>query len=146
MRSIKDTYVNHYEDVESLETQELRVDKMCELNVIKQVQNVCHTTIVQNAWRKGQPLSVHGKTNEKRRRKEERKGVIPLSLETKNFLGWIYDIKDGMLRDLKIDVLRFNQVKNIYQVEHQVASTVPIKNQAEPEVVAQQSESEAAHV
>jgi carbonic anhydrase len=50
-----------------------RHDRLCELNVIEQVANVCRTTIVRDAWARGQPLTVH---------------------------GWIYGIKDGLIRDL----------------------------------------------
>lgn len=51
-----------------------RGDRLCELNVIEQVANVCRTTIVRDAWTRGQDLTVH---------------------------GWIYGLKDGLLRDLK---------------------------------------------
>jgi len=54
-----------------------RVDKLCELNVVEQVANVCHTTIVQNAWASGRALAVH---------------------------GLIYGLSDGLLRDLGITV------------------------------------------
>jgi len=50
-----------------------RCDRLCELNVIEQVANVCRTTIVRDAWLRGQDLTVH---------------------------GWIYGLKDGRLRDL----------------------------------------------
>ena len=50
-----------------------RVDRLCELNVIQQVQNVANTTIVRAAWQRNQPLSIH---------------------------GWIYAITDGLLQDL----------------------------------------------
>ncbi|MBA3271021.1 MAG: carbonic anhydrase [Acidobacteria bacterium] len=50
-----------------------RIDRLCELNVIDQVRHVCNTTIVQDAWRRQQPLAIH---------------------------GWIYDVHDGLLRDL----------------------------------------------
>lgn len=53
----------------------LRFKKLCELNVVEQVLNVCNTEIVQNAWQRNQNLSVH---------------------------GWIYDIKDGLLQDLDV--------------------------------------------
>ncbi len=52
-----------------------RFNKLCELNVVEQVFNVCNTDIIQNAWQRKQPLSVH---------------------------GWIYDIKDGLLQDLNV--------------------------------------------
>jgi carbonic anhydrase len=50
-----------------------RVDALCELNVVEQVSNVCNTTIVRNAWEQGIELVVH---------------------------GWIYDIRDGILKNL----------------------------------------------
>ena len=56
---------------------EARVDRLCELNVVEQVGNVARTTIVQDAWRRGQPLELH---------------------------GWIYGLKDGLLRDLNVPV------------------------------------------
>jgi carbonic anhydrase len=54
-----------------------RVERLCELNVIEQVRNVCRTTIAQDAWRRAQPLSVH---------------------------GWIYALRDGLLRDLAVTI------------------------------------------
>ena len=56
-------------------TLEARVDRLCELNVIEQARNVAFTTVVQDAWRRGQPLSVH---------------------------GWIYGIDNGLLKDLGV--------------------------------------------
>lgn len=50
-------------------------DLLCELNVIEQVMNACETTVVRDAWQRGQPLTVH---------------------------GWIYGIEDGLLHDLQI--------------------------------------------
>jgi carbonic anhydrase len=55
----------------------LQVDALCEINVIEQVRNVCRTSIVKNAWRRGQDLSIH---------------------------GWIYGIQDGLLHDLEVTV------------------------------------------
>ena len=52
-------------------------DRLAELNVLEQVTNVCRTTIVRDAWRRGQPLTVH---------------------------GWIYGLQDGLLRDLGLSV------------------------------------------
>jgi carbonic anhydrase len=54
-----------------------RADRLCELNVIEQVANVCQTTVVQDAWRRGQRLAVH---------------------------GWIYGVNDGRIRELGIGV------------------------------------------
>jgi carbonic anhydrase len=61
---------------------------MCELNVIEQVQNVCQTTVVQDAWQRGQSLSVH---------------------------GFVYSIHDGLLRDLHISVSGCEELAGRYQ-------------------------------
>jgi carbonic anhydrase len=63
------------------------IDRLCELNVIEQVMNVCHTQIAQAAWTLAQPLAVH---------------------------GWIYGIEDGLLRDLDVTVLNPDEISAIY--------------------------------
>jgi carbonic anhydrase len=76
-----DNWLRHVQDVrdrhDALVTAEtgddVRINRLCELNVVEQVMHVCRTTIVEDAWRRGQPLAVH---------------------------GWIYDLQDGLLRDL----------------------------------------------
>jgi carbonic anhydrase len=70
VQAVRDRY--HTVIVEAAD-EEGRIGRLCELNVIEQVRHVCETTIVQDAWRRGQPLAVH---------------------------GWIYDLTDGLLRDL----------------------------------------------
>ncbi len=55
----------------------LRHDRLCELNVLEQVSNVCETTIVRDAWARAQPLTVH---------------------------GWVYTLRDGRVHDLGLDV------------------------------------------
>ncbi|STZ02063.1 Carbonic anhydrase 2 [Moraxella equi] len=67
-----------------------QTDLLCELNVKRQVTNVCHTTIVQNAWHRGQKLSVH---------------------------GWIYGLKDGLIHDLQVSVNDFSQLKDAFVYE-----------------------------
>jgi carbonic anhydrase len=89
LRSIKDVYQLHREALDAITDAERRVDRLCELNVSQQVANVCHTTIVQNAWRRGAALSVH---------------------------GFIYDIHDGLLRDLGFAVNAIDQIPPIYRV------------------------------
>jgi len=89
LRSIKDVYQLHREALDAITDAERRVDRLCELNVSQQVANVCHTTIVQNAWRHGAALSVH---------------------------GFIYDIHDGLLRDLGFAVSAIDQIPPIYRV------------------------------
>ncbi len=85
---IKDIYHHNVELLEAL-PEEKRVDRLCELNVIQQVANVCHTTIVQEAWQRGQSLAIH---------------------------GWIYAIEDGFLRDLDVCVSGPEQLSHIYQL------------------------------
>ena len=63
-------------------------DRLCELNVIEQVANVCETTIVRDAWERGQELTVH---------------------------GWIYGLQDGHLRDLNVTVAEFLHTPKVYQ-------------------------------
>ncbi|MVW75019.1 carbonate dehydratase [Pseudomonas xionganensis] len=76
LRALKALYHQHREQFVGLEA-DARVDLLCELNVQRQVRNVCHTTIVQNAWNRGQPLAVH---------------------------GWIYGLSDGLLKDLGVTI------------------------------------------
>lgn len=73
LRSIRDVRARFKEDLEILSTPEERYNKLVELNTVQQVLNVCHTTIVQGAWLRNQPLWVH---------------------------GWVYDLETGKLKDL----------------------------------------------
>lgn len=77
LRHVQDVR-DRYEDVlNSLPTEQDRVDRLCELNVVEQVGHVCQNSIVQNAWKQGQELTVH---------------------------GFIYDVADGLLRDLGLSI------------------------------------------
>ncbi|NVN88919.1 MAG: carbonate dehydratase, partial [Rhodopseudomonas sp.] len=76
LRHVQDVHIKHLARVDALEP-EVRADRLCELNVLEQVLNVCHTVVVQDAWQRGQPLTVH---------------------------GWIYGLKDGLMRDLGFTV------------------------------------------
>ena len=60
LRHIRDVYYRHQSDLDDIEDEDLRVDRMCELNVVEQMANVCHTSIVQAAWSRGQKMWVHG--------------------------------------------------------------------------------------
>jgi carbonic anhydrase len=75
LRHVQDVRDHHLAALEELDDENARIDRLCELNVVAQVRHVCQTTIVQDAWRRGQTLSVH---------------------------GWIYSLQDGLLRDLHI--------------------------------------------
>ncbi|MCL1037473.1 carbonate dehydratase [Shewanella corallii] len=71
---LRDVYRTYRDEIDQLDGQ-TKIDRMCELNVIEQVQNVISTSIVQDAWQRGQSLSVH---------------------------GWIYSIDNGLLTDLDV--------------------------------------------
>jgi len=75
LRHIQDVYRYHQAAVDAEKDKAKRCDLLCELNVVEQVANVCHTTTVQNAWKAGQPLAVH---------------------------GWIYGIDNGIIKDLNV--------------------------------------------
>jgi carbonic anhydrase len=89
LRHLKDIYQKHESALNALEDESQRLDQFCELNVVEQVHNVCHTTIVQGAWRRGQELAVH---------------------------GWIYAIQDGLLRDLNIHISGPAELNAIYRL------------------------------
>ncbi len=75
IRSIRDTYLKNRETFAALKSNEAKVDKLCELNVVNQVYNVTQTTVVQEAWKRGQNLTVH---------------------------GWVYSLQNGLLKDLDV--------------------------------------------
>jgi carbonic anhydrase len=89
LRNIKDVQHKYRKRIDALEDKEMRLNLLCELNVMTQVSHVCHTTIAQNAWQRGQPLSVH---------------------------GWVYSLKDGLLKDLDCTVDRADQIADAYRV------------------------------
>ena len=77
IRHVSDVAEKHRDALEAFADDELRHDRLCELNVLEQVVNVCHTTIVRDAWAREQPVAVH---------------------------GWVYTLRDGRVHDLGIDV------------------------------------------
>lgn len=93
LRNIKDTYQHSWQRFAEIESREDQINLLCEQNVVEQVANVCHTTIVQNAWRRGQSLAIH---------------------------GWVYGLKDGLLKDLKVSVHSLEQIPSIYQMQMMV--------------------------
>ena len=76
LRHVQDVRWKHREELDALPDEAARHARLCELNVVEQVANVSQTTVVREAWARGQALTVH---------------------------GWIYDIADGLLRDLHLD-------------------------------------------
>jgi len=82
LRHVQDVRQKHEQCLSGARDEPAAVDRLCELNVIEQVLNVCQTTIVREAWERGQELSVH---------------------------GWIYALQDGLLRDLNMTVTAFEE-------------------------------------
>jgi carbonic anhydrase len=89
LQNIKDVYRYHQAQIESLQNEEEKIDLLCELNIVEQVANICHTTIVQRAWRNGQELAVH---------------------------GWIYGLEDGILKDLNAYAKNSDKISQIHRI------------------------------
>jgi carbonic anhydrase len=89
LRHIKDIYQKNLPMLEIIHDERQRANRLCELNVIEQVKNVCHTTIVQKAWDRGQELSVH---------------------------GWIYGLHDGLLQDLHVTITCKDEIDELYRM------------------------------
>jgi len=89
LRHIRDVHVTHRAVIDAIDTEEERVDRLCELNVMAQMANVCRTTLVLDAWKKGHSLTVH---------------------------GWIYSVADGLLRDLNLSATRPDQIPDTYRL------------------------------
>ncbi len=87
LRHVRDVHDKHEAALKVVAEESRRWDKLCELNVIEQVHNVCNTTIVQRAWKNGQQLSIH---------------------------GWVYSLNDGLLRDLNVCTTSTEESDQIY--------------------------------
>jgi carbonic anhydrase len=83
LTKIKDVYARNEKELRSLQPEEERVNRMCELNVVEQVEALSHTTIIQDAWNRSQHLTIH---------------------------GWIYSLQDGLIRDLGVRVSQVSEV------------------------------------
>lgn len=90
LRNIKDVYALHRDELDSFADDGERVNRLCELNVMEQVRNVCHTSFVQDAWERGQPLTVH---------------------------GWVYSLRNGHIKDLRVSHSSATQIDDIYALE-----------------------------
>jgi carbonic anhydrase len=88
LRHVEDVRQKHRSHLASVDDRSRAADRLCELNVIEQVLNVCETTITRDAWERGQELSVH---------------------------GWIYGLQDGLLRDLDSTVTTFAETGAVYR-------------------------------
>ena len=90
LRHIKDIYRFHQSKIDALLNEKDKINLMCELNVIEQVANICHTTIIQRAWKSGQELAIH---------------------------GWIYSIENGILKDLNVCTTNSNEISQTHRVK-----------------------------
>jgi carbonic anhydrase len=90
IRHIKDVYRFHHEELVAITDEKLKFDRFVELNVIEQVQDLAKTSIIQSAWETGQEIHVH---------------------------GWVYDIKDGFIKDLNVTLKDNNSLAKVYQLD-----------------------------
>ena len=88
LRHVKDVQQKHTQQLSRITNEAARIRRLCELNVIEQVKNVGQTTIIQDAWSRGQSVSVH---------------------------GWIYALKDGLLRDLGMGASNPHELTKCYE-------------------------------
>ena len=97
LRHVQDVRDRHADQLRRIDDPGTRADRLCELNVVEQVVNTCETTVLRDAWQRGQDVSVH---------------------------GWIYGVADGILRDLRITVSRPDELLAAYDraVERRTSS------------------------
>ena len=88
LQNVEEVREKHSAQLTALDDEAQQFDRLCELNVVEQVANVCDATSVQDAWARGQPLAVH---------------------------GWIYAVSDGLLRDLGLCVAGPGELVSAYQ-------------------------------
>jgi carbonic anhydrase len=87
LRHIVDICEKHKFQLDYFEELDAKARVLCEVNVIEQVQNLCFTTVVEDAWERGQELTLH---------------------------GWIYHLSDGLLKDLEISLSESESVRSVY--------------------------------
>jgi carbonic anhydrase len=88
LRHIKDVYRLHADELLAIADDQQRVDRLVELNVIENVYNLCKTSIVQNAWAKGQEVGVH---------------------------GWVYSLKTGVINDMKVSTTDNEKMDSVFR-------------------------------
>ncbi len=90
IRHIKDVYRFHQDELNAIEDEKTRFDRFVELNVKEQVLDLAKTSIIQNAWGKKQNIHVH---------------------------GWVYDIHDGIIKDLMVSIKSNESLSQVYQLD-----------------------------
>jgi carbonic anhydrase len=90
IRHIKDVYRFHHEELNAIKDEKARLNRFIELNVFEQVNDLAKTSIIQSAWEKDQKIHIH---------------------------GWVYDVADGFVKDLGINLTDNNSLQDVYQLE-----------------------------
>jgi carbonic anhydrase len=88
LRHVQDVRLKHAALIDAIPDTATQINRLCELNVIEQVVNAAHTTVVQEAWDRGQKLTIH---------------------------GWIYALTDGLARDLQVNVSGPDELASAHQ-------------------------------
>lgn len=88
LRHVQDVCAKHASILEGVEDASERLDVLCKLNVIEQVMNVCHTTVLRDAWDHGQKVTVH---------------------------GWVYGLSNGLIQDVKMSIENYEEASAAYQ-------------------------------
>jgi carbonic anhydrase len=87
LHPIREVAHDHRGELDAIPEENARLNRLCELNVVRQVRNVASDVFVQEAWARGQPLSVH---------------------------GWIYSIANGLVNDLNVTVRKPDEVEKLF--------------------------------
>ncbi|MBS3798046.1 MULTISPECIES: carbonate dehydratase [unclassified Pseudoalteromonas] len=90
LRSIKDIYYTHYQELQALRFRDQRLNRLCELNVMAQVVNLAKSKSILHAWQRGQKVSIHGA---------------------------IYSICDGLLKDLNVTIANATTLSELYNLQ-----------------------------
>ena len=91
LRHVRDIYRRHQANLDAISNEPERMRKLCELNVIEQVINAGNTTIIQDAWTRGDEITIH---------------------------GWIYDVADGLLRDMNVCITSLKELDILQNIGH----------------------------
>ena len=90
IRGIRDMHSLHSPELMGIDSEEKALDRMCELNVVQQVEHVCYSPLIQAVWKRGQKLAVH---------------------------GWIYGIQDGLIRDLNVSFYGLENIPESQRIQ-----------------------------
>jgi carbonic anhydrase len=86
LHPIREVHAEHRHELDALPTEKDKLNRLCELNVIRQVRNVASDVFVQDAWARGQPLSVH---------------------------GWVYSLGNGLVTDLNVGISSLDDYERV---------------------------------